>query len=221
SMIFLWEGALCVLMSAPIFYMVAIAVATIFDRIRRQDRSSFASCLLLAVVLPMSLEGATTRTTIDRGEAVTATQIVAAPAAEVARALLEAPRFERVRPRPFVLRAGFPTPATTRIERSGTAGQWIIGVRGGEMLLNGMEQRAGELVLDLVEARPDRVRWRVRSDTSHMTHFLAFRESIVDWHAIDARTTRVTWTIRFDRGLDPAWYFGPMERYVTHIAAGY
>jgi len=47
------------------------------------------------------------------------------------------------------------------------------------MLLNGMEHRAGDLVLDLDEARPGLVRWRAVSDTSHMTHFLRFRESIV------------------------------------------
>src|SRR5262249_3778689 len=180
-----------------------------------------ASWLLIAAVVPMSLEGATSPTTIDRADAVTATQIVHAPHDEVAHALTQPPRFHRVRPRPFVLRAGFPTPTTTRIEGTGTSARWIVGMRGGEMLMNGMEHRAGDIVLALAESRPGRVRWRIVSDSSHMAHFLSFRESIVDWEPIDAATTRVTWTIRFDRGLDPAWYFGPMERYVTRLAAGY
>ena len=34
-------------------------------------------------------------------------------------------------------------------------------------------------------------------------------------------TTRVTWTLRYRRGLDPAWYFGPMEQYAARLAAGY
>jgi|1186.fasta_scaffold69003_2 hypothetical protein len=221
SMIFLWEGALCVLMSAPLFYLVAIAIASVLDRMRRQTGTSIASCMLIAVFAPMSLEGVTPLTTIDRGESVTAAQIVHAPADEVARALLEPPRFDHVRPRAFVLRAGFPTPTASRIDTSGDVRRWIVQVRGGEMLLNGMEQRTGDLALDLVEARPGRLRWRVAFDTSHMTHYLMFRESIVEWSAIDARTTRVAWTIRFDRRLDPAWYFGPMERYATRLAAGY
>jgi hypothetical protein len=97
----------------------------------------------------------------------------------------------------------------------------VVEMRGGEMLLNGIEQRTGDLVLDLEEARPGLARWRVVSDTSHMTHFLLFRESTVQWEAIDRQSTRVTWTIRYDRRLDPAWYFGPMERYATRLAARY
>ena len=89
------------------------------------------------------------------------------------------------------------------------------------MRVDGMEARVGDLVLDLEEARPGLLRWRAVSDNSHMTHFLNWREAIVQWEPVDARTTRVTWTLRYRRGLDPAWYFGPMERYAVQLAAGY
>ena len=46
------------------------------------------------------------------------------------------------------------------------------------------------------------MRWRAVSDTSHLTHFLTFRESIVRWEPIDAQTTRVIWTLRYDRRWD-------------------
>ena len=87
------------------------------------------------------------------------------------------------------------------------------------MRLNGMEARTGDLILELEEARAGLVRWR--ADSSHMTHFLNWRESIVRWEPIDAQTTRVTWTLRYRRDLDPSWYFGPMERYAARLAAGY
>jgi hypothetical protein len=54
-----------------------------------------------------------------------------------------------------------------------------------------------------------------------MTHFLRWREIDVTWAPVDSVTTRVTWTVRYERGLDPAWYFGPMERYAVRLAAGY
>jgi hypothetical protein len=54
-----------------------------------------------------------------------------------------------------------------------------------------------------------------------MTHFLSWRSARVEWEAIDAQTTRVTWTLQYRRDLDPAWYFGPMEHYATQLAAGY
>ena len=94
-------------------------------------------------------------------------------------------------------------------------------MRGGELKLNGMEPRTGTLVLEREETRPGFVRWRATSDDSHMRHFLTWRSSDVDWQAIDGDTTRVTWSIRYRRDLDPAWYFGPMERAAVRLAAGY
>ena len=54
-----------------------------------------------------------------------------------------------------------------------------------------------------------------------MTHFLSWQAATVEWTSIDAQTTKVTWTLQYRRGLDPAWYFGPWEKYITATAAGY
>jgi len=222
SLLFLWEGMLCVLMSAPLFYAVAIAISYAMQKRRDSEANgtiSLRSCLVLLAIVPVSLEGVTELTTINREESVAASQIVAAAPEAVQRALFEAPRFNR--DRPLYLRAGFPSPVATRIEHNSEETRWVIQMRGGEMLLTGMEPRTGDLTLRLEEARPGLVRWRAISDTSHMTHFLMWREIVVQWQAVDAGTTRVTWTLRYLRGLDPAWYFGPMERYATRLAARY
>jgi hypothetical protein len=222
SLLFLWEGMLCVLMSAPLFYAVAIVIGYAMRESRAPDNIAtitLRSCAILLVIVPMSLEGVTEFTTVNREESVSASQIVAASSGAVERALFEAPRFHRVRP--LYLRAGFPTPVATRIEHNPQETRWAIQMRGGEMLLTGMEPRTGDLTLRLEESRPGLVRWRAVSDTSHMTHFLMWRQIVVQWQAVDASTTRVTWTLRYLRGLDPAWYFGPMERYAARLAAGY
>jgi hypothetical protein len=219
SVLFLWEGFLCVLMAAPLFYLIAIVLTYGQDRNRDARTRTLHSSLLVLLVAPMSLEGVTELTTFDRHESVVAVTIVHAPSAAVERALFETPRFDRVLPR--YLRSGFPRPIGSRIEHRDVGLRWVIALRGGETFLNGTEPETGDLTLDLEEQRPGLMRWRAVSDTSHMTHFLTFRESIVAWEPIDAQTTRVTWTIRYDRGLDPAWYFGPMERYAARLAAGY
>jgi hypothetical protein len=222
AMLFLWEGMLCVLMSAPLFFAVAIGT-THFVRFVRgtDDRSTITlrSCAVLLALVPMSLEGVSELTTINRNESVSATRIVDASADAVARALLDAPRFDRTRP--LLLRGGVPSPIATRVERAPGGTRWIVTMRGGEMLLSGMEPRTGDLTLALEESRPGLVRWRAVSDTSHMTHFLAWREIVVRWEPVDAATTRVTWTIGYERGLDPAWYFGPIERHAARLAAAY
>lgn len=219
AMVFLEEGILCVLMSAPLFLLVAVAVAGIMQAFRERHGRTAYSFIVLLVVVPLSLEGVAPATTIDRRESITVTKTIAATPDGVTRALFEPPRFDRALP--LYLRAGFPMAVSTAIAASADATRWTIRVRGGEMRLDGMEPREGELVLSLAESRRGLVRWRVVSDSSHMTHFLFWREIVVRWRAVGPGETRVEWTLRYDRGLDPAWYFGPWERYAVRLAAGY
>ena len=58
-------------------------------------------------------------------------------------------------------------------------------------------------------------------DESGMTHYLTWQEARVEWEPVGAGATRVTWTLRYRRDLDPAWYFGPMERLAAARAADY
>jgi len=222
SLLLLGEGMVCVLMSAPLFYAIAIGIALPIDRARRRrapQTTTMSSFILLLAIAPMSLEGVTPLTTIGREESVAVTKDVEASESAVERAIFAQPRFERRLP-PY-LRIGFPRPVATRIDRQPDVTRWVISMRGGEMRLSGLEPRTGDLVLHLEEVRPGRVRWRAVSDSSHMTHFLRWREIDVTWAPVDPVTTRVTWTVRYERGLDPAWYFGPMERYAVRLAAGY
>ena len=215
SLVFLGEGMLCVLMSAPIFYGVAIAAGAALDADRSLRNARFTG-LLMMMLMPMSMEGVTEPLSFDRNETVSATRIVTAPIERVREAVLAPPRFDRALP--VFLRAGFPRPTAVRIEGGNI---WVVTMRGGEMRLNGMEPRAGDLRLRLDEAGPRVARWSAIADDSHMTHFLSWQRATVTLDPIDAQTTRVTWTLEYRRGLDPAWYFGPIERRVATLAAGY
>ena len=221
SLLFLGEGILCIAMSAPLFYGVAVAIAGLFDRMRTTPRrpQRIYYCMAALAVVPLSLEGVTDLTSIGRSEQVSETRVLDVPSHAVARAVLEPPRFDRVLP--LYLRMGFPRPESTRIEQEQEKARWVIRFRGGEMRLDGIEPRAGDLVVELEELRPGFARWRAISDGSHMTHFLQWRGVDVAWEAVGETKTKVTWTVRYRRGLDPAWYFGPWERYAARLAAGY
>ncbi len=221
SLLVLGEGMLCIAMSAPLFYAVAIVIAELAKVLHRgQNRQTtvFSSLLLLAIV-PISFEGVLPATTISRSETVAQTRIVHASSERISRALRQQPRFDRKIP--FYLRMGFPRPIRSEIENTPNGTQWLIRFRGGETRITGIEPKTGDLVLMLVEERPGYVRWQAISDSSHMTHFLRWREITAAWSPVDADNSQVVWTIRFDRGLDPAWYFGPLERYAVRLAAGY
>ncbi len=166
--------------------------------------AQFAPCTRVVVltVLIASLEGVSVPLSFARRESVTASKIVHAAARDVQRAVLEQPRFDRALP--LELSIGFPRPTAVQIADGAT--RWTIRMRGGEMRVNGIEPRAGDLVLELEASQPGLVRWRALSDNSHMTHFLTWCAATVEWQAIDPQTTKVTWTLEYDRGLDPAWY---------------
>lgn len=217
SALFLWEGMLCIIMAAPVFYAVAGIIGASIDHARRVGNGTVASCLVALSVLPLVFEDTGVGIAFNRRETVSMSRVVSASPDAVAAAIAQPPRFDRALP--GYLRAGFPRPIATRI--SADASTWTVRMRGGEMKINGMEPREGDLTLRIVERTPHTIRWRADSDDSHMTHFQFWREARVEWHAVDGGRTEVTWSLSYDRNLAPAWYFGPWERYATRLAAGY
>ena len=84
SLIFLGEGMLCILMSAPLFYAVAIVVGLVVDYQRRDSPKKHGgrvfSCVALLALVPMSLEGVTAGTSFARESSASETRIVRASA---------------------------------------------------------------------------------------------------------------------------------------------
>jgi hypothetical protein len=221
AVIALGEGILCVIISAPLFFLIAIAASVVWQRghtLLRLNQRTLRCCAVVAA-LPFALEGVVPATSFDRNETVSASRVVDAAPADVAAALGSAPRFDRALP--LVLRAGFPRAEAAQVESRDGHEYVRVRIRGGEIRLDGTEPPTGELVLRVEERTSNRVRWTVVSDSSHTTHYLRWRESIVEWHAAGEGRTTVTWRLRYSRDLDPAWYFGPMQRHVATAAAGF
>ena len=209
----LGEGFICILMAAPIFYAVALAVAGIITVIRTHARNkqNVLSCLALLVILPMSLEGSRTSLSFNREEAVTVRRMVQATPEEVAAALARSPRTDL--PIPLFFRS-FPRPTEAHGEGL-KLGDWrSIHFAGGE-------GHPGDVVLKVVESGPGHARFEVVSDKSKIAHWLDWKYADVRWRQTDAGHTQVEWTLGYRRSLDPAWYFRPWERYAVRVAADY
>ena len=206
----LGEGFICVLMASPIFYAVGIAIGAIVDANGKYKQTTL-SCLVL-ILLPMSFEGSSSKLSFNRHETVHALQVVNASTQEVQFTLSRSPRTDlRL---PFYLRMGFPRPLEAHGEGLQLGATRTIHFAGGE-------GRPGDLLMRVEESRPGYVRFRAISDQSKVAHWLDWNSSEVEWTALDATHTRVTWTLHFDRRLDPAWYFRPWERYAARLAADY
>ena len=210
SAILFGEGLVCILMAAPIFYLIAAVVGGIIDASRRQSRKNTALCLL--PVLLMSLEGAHSRLSFPREETVSVRRVVTASPEEV-EARLAAPVQFRT-PLPLYLKLGFPRPVATRGSGLAAGDERVIHFAGGE-------GHPGDLVLQVTSAGPGAARFRALSDHSKVAHWLDWEEAVVTWQRVDEQHTAVTWTLRYRRNVDPAWYFGPWERYAVGLADGY
>lgn len=205
------EGYLCILVAAPLFYGVGVVVGMALDW-RRGKRNSTLSAVAV-LLLPFCLEGVVPGFHFSRTQVVEVSEVVSATAEDVESAL--AKRMDVNTPLPRALRAGFPRPLSATGEGLSVGSLRVTHFAGAE------GDPPGDLVLRVAEHRKNFVRFEVMQDTSKLTQWIVWSSSEVTWNAVDAQHTRVVWRVYFDRELDPAWYFAPLERVVVKQAARY
>jgi len=214
SAIVFGEGWICILMASPLFYLVGAVIGVIFDWARASNpyKTQRYGALLLPLVLLASTEGTLPRLTFAREARVTVARVVAASPDEVAAALAGPPRFER--PLPRFLGLGFPAPI--RGEGRGLA---VGAVRRIAFAGGSGEPAAVEAIV--TRSEPGRVEFAIQGDRTPIAGWLRWRTSEVTWRAAGPNRTLVEWTLAYERRLDPAWYFGPWQRYAVGLSAHY
>jgi hypothetical protein len=216
------EGFVCIVMVSPLFYFVGWAVAYPIERYRRRNLEDGSKSYLM-IGLPfllMMFEGTMPATTFDREQSVSSSRQVDASPDQVAAALSAAPRFDE--PLPPFLRLGFPTPA------GGTGTGLNVGAVRSVLFAecHHPESRTtrpvnARLTLRVEESEPGRVVFGTVRDTTLQGRWAQLTSSEVEWKATGDGGTRVTWTLNYDRRLDPAFYFGPLQRYGMGVTAQY
>jgi hypothetical protein len=196
SAILFGEGMICILMTAPIAYIVAISVAFAISSSR--PKGPLVMCLAVLPFICMSLEGLSDSLSFPREETVQAQRIVPARPDEVAATLAGPMNFHARLP--IFLRLGFPRPVSARGSSLEPGAERVIHFAGGE-------GHPGDLVMQVESRQTGGVVFRALEDHSKIAHWLAWRSADVGWCAVDANHTAITWTLHYRRGLDPAWYF--------------
>ncbi len=210
SGILLGEGFICILMSAPLFYLVGIIVGFFTDRSRTKGQNM--NSVVILPLLFMSLEGVSPMLSFDRAETVVVEKVVVASREEIFIKLAQTPDFSKSLP--SYLQLGFPRPVST--EGSGLQLGDFRQIR-----FAGGEGKPGDLKLRVSGICKDRVVFDAVSDTSHIAHWLNWKRSVVEVKELGNGKSLIRWTIDYDRQLDPAWYFAPWERYAVGLAAEY
>lgn len=213
SGVLLGEGFVCIVMAAPLFYLVALPIAAAVQRARdRGDPPGRAYALVAAPVVLLSLEGVFDATTLPVANRVAATATVHAGPAEVEAALASVPAFDEPLPA-FLHQARFPRPVGA--EGSG------LEVGASRRIMFSSPMGLAPLDLRVVERGPNMVAFNVDADRTPIAGWMALRRATITWSGASRSSTRVRWELEFDRALSPAFYFGPLERYAARLAAGY
>ncbi len=209
SGILLQEGFICILMAAPLFYFVAAMIAIIATQMKKKrDLNRPSNLLVLLPIVLLSLEGITPQLSFNRSEIVISQQVIQAAPAQVESALSQTPLFDLPLPPFFAL--GFPHPVSTSGSGLNVGDQRVIAFAP-----------MGELILQISARTADSVTFTPVSDTTPISGWLAWREILVTWAETANGQTLVTWTLHYDRLLDPAWYFAPLEHYGVALAGDY
>ncbi|XVQ88549.1 hypothetical protein ACQP2K_14365 [Microbispora siamensis] len=206
----LGEGVVCLLMSAPLFYLVGLLVGVSIDYARR--KGGHAVAVVAPLLLVALLEGATPFTSLPRDEEVTAVA-TATRDTDIEAALARPPAFGPVTS--SLLRLGFPRPLGSEGRGLAVGDTRTITFTPRRSLgINApLEPRA--MTLRVAERAPGRAVFRAERDTT-LARWMDLREAEFRW-----RGRRLEVTFRYRRTFDPGWYFGPLQRYAATQAAGY
>ena len=218
----IFEGFLCVLFAAPIYILFALLSFEVWpvykpDRKRTKKNSDiFKVSFVPLVVMVISVEGLTDTTSFPREEMITRTHIMSLTPEQIHANLARPIHLEEGRSKFLSI---FPLP--DRIDApSFAAGQthtaYFTYRRWGFTNVH-----RGETQLHIKTVEPLFVETEVRKNTSYFSNYLTIRGTQIEMVPQADGTTEVSLTIRYRRDLDPAWYFGPLQRRAIGESADY
>ncbi len=217
SAIIFREGYICILFAAPIFYFVGGIIGLIVEWfIKRKDKNSTlrAPAFIVSLVALFSLEGVFDLLTLPRYNQISVSKIINANADDVLQKLNSTPHFSQHKP--LFLKI-FPYPAHIEGEGLDVGSQRVVNfIAYKQIWWNKVE---GSLVLRVAQNDSQHIKFDILKDSSYLSHYLKWQNSEVWLDPIDSTHTKVTWTLAYERILDPAWYFGPMQKYAVKLAA--
>lgn len=213
----LQEGFICMIMAAPILYIVGALVAWPIDHYRKQQQRDKETSKLNVIVIPalflvMSMEGTLNEFSFERSNIVEHTQVINASVSDIrkklgANRLLAdtAPLFAKLFPKPSMINAeGLSIGSKHWVEISYF--KWIY-----------WNEKRGVTQFKVTENKDHYIRLSPVLDTSYISSYLTWGNAEIYFEPVANNQTKVTWRVAFNRKIDPVWYVQPLQRYAVSL----
>ena len=215
----LFEGFLCVLMFLPIYLIVAaIAFASMrpYQEKPKNIASTFSVSLVPALILLVSVEGLTPSLSFERQESITRSHIVTGTIEEL-KANMAMPIDMKESRSAFLSLFPLPTEVQAGSLNEGDIHKLhFVYNRWGFTNVH-----EGDFWVEIVGVGEDYVQTKIVKDTSYFSNYLTISDTFVKFRPVSKTQTEVSLTINYERKLDPAWYFGPLQRVAVGESADY
>jgi len=215
----LFEGFLCVLMFMPIYIVFAIigfAFAPKEWPPAENPAETFRVSIVPMIVIILSLEGVSQTLSLNRHYNVTRTKVVNADIAQLKANMAmpihltaERSAFLSLFPLPDYVKAGSLNEGDIH-KAAFTYKRWGV-----------TNVHRGETWVKIAELSDRHVRTKIVKDTSYFSKYMIVDGTLIEFEPLSDTKTQITLTISYTRLLDPAWYFGPMQRAAITESADY
>jgi hypothetical protein len=209
SFLYLNEGSFCVPMTAPLFLVTGFIVSYSFCKFRQSAYTKPVYILPVILLSILSVEGINSFTSFNRYESVQYSKVTSLTPLQIQKSLSENKQFTNI---PLLLSWGFPQPQ--QIVSSGNS----IG-DSRTVYFSGGEGKPGNTIFTITNRTSNSIEYSLLKDESHISHWLKWKTSVVNWETLASGKSRITWTINYERKLDPSWYFGPLQAYAVKLSS--
>ena len=218
--IVLFEGFICFVFAAPIYYL-AVAFAffinlQIFKLKTRKGSNKAMAATLPLLALMLSAEGLTAATTLDRQNEAAYRAVTNQTVAELKANMARPIRFDQ--PRHWFLTI-FPMPVKVSAGTLKAGDVHVLEFIYKRWFFTNTHEGALQLRIDQVG--PDHVETTVVANTSYLSGYMTIEGTRVEFTERPDGSTAVSLKLRYERKLDPVWYFAPLQRYAMNKAAAY
>jgi hypothetical protein len=211
SSVILFEGFVCVVMFMPIYLFIILLMfisRSLYDRQRKKSKGSLSIHILPVLIVLSAFEGVSPQLSYNRNETVSVSRVVHRNIHDIKNNLLQPMNLKKSRPWFLAL---FPMPDKIKAGSLTSGDVHEIHFKYYRWFFTNLHQ--GRMLLEINDISEDKIKTTFIDDTSYIANYLELKGTEIKLEEIDNNVTRITLTIKYNRKLDPYWYFSPIERY--------